>query len=648
MRSSPGPRPGLAGLRDGRLDSDSMSVKQTASKVNAASPYLQVVLAALALAVVGFELRPALDFEFASDDRIMIVENQHMRDPSNWWRMLSTDAFDRTIEGFEYDVESPVGHWRPISKLSYLIDYTLWGPSPRWFHVTGILLHLGTGAVLLWLCRVLGAGSIVACAAAFLFVLHPLSARTVGLVSLRADLWCGLAAALSIAFAARATWSAPQVREPLGLLWASWVAAFVAMLSKETGLILPVLFTAWGLSWRHRVSVSWERTLRWVGPYWAALMAYLILRFIILDIPVVEQTDLPEMSAWALFLSVSRLAFAYLSELVVPNWIEYVWLPEIVSGWPDTWAWVAWATLAAASAAVLVAWRRSDHVLFMGLSLMMLPILPLLKIDVISGEDVGWLLPFEAHRLTIPVFGTAVVWSVLMTRTLQASRIAALVLATMPVIYAGLFPAQLASYRNTESMVRRKLSEFERLPTDQLPASLQAIRLTYQAIEHKRKGEYGRAEALLQEVLQIRPNDPVALKNLAVLALMQKQPDQTIHYLKTVLSPIPHESPDGTVKVAIDDQQMRHTSEVQRVLGQAYQMKGDYETAAKHLRLAAKIDPGIPEIYILQAWNAVTRADTNDAISHVHQYLRVAPPDHPTRGFALRKLKEMGGAPAAD
>ena len=629
---------------EGRLDSDSMSVKQTASKVNAASPYLQVVLAALALALVAFELRPALDFEFAADDRIMIVENQHMRDPSNWWRMLSTDAFDRTIEGFEYDVESPVGHWRPISKLSYLIDYTIWGPSSRWFHVTGILLHLGTGAVLFLLCRILGARAIVAGAAAFLFVLHPLSARTVGLVSLRADLWCGLAAALSVAFAARATWSPPEGRGSLGLLWASWAAAFVAMLSKETGLILPVLVTAWGLSMRRRESVSWLRTVRWIGPYWAALLAYLILRFIVLDIPVVEQTDLPEMGAWTLFLSVSRLAFAYLSELVAPNWIEYVWLPEIVSGWPDTWAWVSWATLATATAITQFAWRRSDHVLFLGLSLMLLPILPLLKIDVISGEDVGWLLPFEAHRLTIPVFGTAVVWSVLMSRSLQASRVAVVALGTMPIIYAGLFPAQLASYRNTESMVRRKLSEFERLPTDQLPASLQVVRLTYQAIEHKRQGEYEEAEAFLQEVLQIRPNDPVALKNLAVLALLQKRPDQTIHYLKTVLSPIPHESPDGTVKVVIDDQQMRHTAEVQRVLGQAYQMKGDYETAAEHFRLSAKIDPGIPEIYILQAWNAVTRADTNEAIDHLGQYLRVAPPEHRTRAFALRKLKEMGGA----
>ena len=30
---------------------------------------------------------PALDFQFASDDRIMIVENRYMRDPGNWWRM---------------------------------------------------------------------------------------------------------------------------------------------------------------------------------------------------------------------------------------------------------------------------------------------------------------------------------------------------------------------------------------------------------------------------------------------------------------------------------------------------------------------------------------------------------------------------------
>ena len=55
-------------------------------------------------------LYPVLDFQFASDDRIMIVENRYMRAPGNWWRMISTDAFDRTIEGFDYDVTSLVGH----------------------------------------------------------------------------------------------------------------------------------------------------------------------------------------------------------------------------------------------------------------------------------------------------------------------------------------------------------------------------------------------------------------------------------------------------------------------------------------------------------------------------------------------------------
>jgi len=586
---------------------------------------------------------PALDFEFASDDRIMIVENRYMRDPANWWRMISTDAFDRTIEGFSYNVTSPVGHWRPINKLSYLVDYTLWGPDSSRFHITGILIHLATGCLLARLCRDLGISRLIAGLSALIFLLHPLTGRPLGLISLRADLWCGFFSLLTIVSAVRAELGRGMSKNAfVGL---SYFSAFLALLGKETGLFLPLLFAGFFLCRSKDQPHPVRRTISQVLPYFAVVGVYAFVRFVVFEISTGTQNEFPPMGAWTLFISLSRLAFSYISEILAPTLVDRIWLPEILTGVPDGTVWLSWVCLLGLGGVAVMVWRRQEDNLFLGLLLLVLPIFPLLKIDAISGEDVGELLPFEAHRLYISVMGFAVLWGLIFTASKSWSvwthRSVQALLVVLMFVYPGLFPRELVVYRNTESIVERKIRNIEHFSQVKLPTSLQVLQLNQRAIDLKRQKKYEEAEKVLQRVLEIRSYDAVALKNLGVIALLQKQPDRAIEYLETVLKPMPYKSADGAVCLAIDDPQLRHTGTVQKVLGQAYQTKGNYDKAREHFLLSAEIDPTDYEVLLLLAWNATLRHDAPAARDYLESFLQSAPPDEPRRGFAIRKLREL-------
>ena len=141
-------------------------------------------------------------------------------------------------------------------------------------------------------------------------------------------------------------------------------------------------------------------------------------------------------------------------------------------------------------------------------------------------------------------------------------------------------------------------------------------------------------------MLALRPYDAIALKNLAVIALLQKEPDRAIELVKAVLNPLPYQNADGGVRMVIDDPQLRHTGTMQKVLGQAYQMKGDWDKAREHLLLSHQIDPIDLDVMLLLAWDATRRENHREAEQYLQLFLSRASADDKRRGFAVRKLRE--------
>src|SRR5438477_9440347 len=142
----------------------------------------------LVLAVVAI-FRASVNGEFLDwDDAANLVRTTGYRGLG--WENIRW-AFTATV----------MGHYIPVTWLTFAIDYSLWGMDPRGYHVTNIVLHAAATvtffAVSLRLLRRAtaladGPRLLGAAVAALFFAVHPLRVESVAWVTERRDVLSGV------------------------------------------------------------------------------------------------------------------------------------------------------------------------------------------------------------------------------------------------------------------------------------------------------------------------------------------------------------------------------------------------------------------------------------------------------------------------
>ena len=131
---------------------------------------------------------PSLSGQFIWDDNYLLGENPFFRSP-----IFSLEVFRHYLY-----LDSSSAHYRPVQNLSYMLDYLIWNGDTYGYHLSNVLWHAASGALLyLLLRRVLGTFVPAAteprkieCGAflvALVWVLHPVHSAAVDYISGRAD-----------------------------------------------------------------------------------------------------------------------------------------------------------------------------------------------------------------------------------------------------------------------------------------------------------------------------------------------------------------------------------------------------------------------------------------------------------------------------
>lgn len=203
---------------------------------------LKKFLSALVLTLVIFAAyAPALRNGFVWDDTALVLRDPLIR---SW--LLIPEAFQH----FLFLDATPSDFYRPIQRLTYVADYAAFVFKPAGYHFTSILCHLGATLALLLLANELLRGCGVdgrnrrrlAFIAALIWAVHPVHVAAVAYISGRADPLAALFGFLGLYCGIR---PAPPTRAYRWLLLIGAAALFLlSALSKETGLIFPVLWLA--------------------------------------------------------------------------------------------------------------------------------------------------------------------------------------------------------------------------------------------------------------------------------------------------------------------------------------------------------------------------------------------------------------------
>jgi len=199
-------------------------------------------LVPLCVAIATFSVFfPALVNDFVNwDDDKILYDNPY-------YRGLGWDQLKWMFSTFL------MGHYQPLTWVSFALDYQLWGMAPFGYHLTSLLLHTANALLFYWVSRRLLHAAIgplskeenwrlelSAGLAALLFAIHPLRVESVAWATERRDVLSGLFYFLTLDFYLRAAENS-QPSSQRRWLGAAIAAYLLSLMSKAMAITLPVV-----------------------------------------------------------------------------------------------------------------------------------------------------------------------------------------------------------------------------------------------------------------------------------------------------------------------------------------------------------------------------------------------------------------------
>ncbi len=234
----------------------------------------QGIAGIILVAITSLVYLTSLPNAFVYDDYDYVVEN----------KLVAAPSFS-LIEVFTtpYPPHHPEQNlYRPIVTLTYLWDKTLWGIPPEpakmatLFHLTNLLLHLGTVVMLYLLILKLPPVNsspsriVIAAFCAGLYGVHPLTTESVAWISGRAEILSAFWSLLSLSCLLNGIRAGSK-----GFVWifGGWIVFILALFSKENALILPGLVVLLMIWLSRYETFEWKKV--WIAPAGYCLLAML-------------------------------------------------------------------------------------------------------------------------------------------------------------------------------------------------------------------------------------------------------------------------------------------------------------------------------------------------------------------------------------
>lgn len=329
---------------------------------------------------------------FVYDDNQQVLENLWITNIRYLPNILFSSAW-----GFDIG-HGASNYYRPMMHLIYMAEYHVFSLKPWGWHLVNILFHaLNSIMVFLIVSMLINQSQIrnpkseilnPALIAALLFDTHPINTEAVA--------WVGGIPELSFTLFYLMAFYLYMKHHP----FLSVVSFFLATLSKETALMLPIFIIAYDYLKGERNRKTWLKYI----PYGIAAIVYLILRLYALGGMSPRERIHPYLNTFQYLINIFPLFIQHLKSLILPiNLAQFHVLNPVYSLLEIKAMSSIFLTLSISL--IFYRLRRIDPLSLLIFLLIIFPILPVLYIPVLGRN------PFAERYLYLPSIGFALILS---------------------------------------------------------------------------------------------------------------------------------------------------------------------------------------------------------------------------------------------
>ncbi len=467
-----------------------------------------LVIASLVSAVLLIYGQTGGDDFISYDDPGYVTNNPSIRGGVTWesarWAFTSTYFYN----------------WHPLTWLSYIVDYQLYGLSPRGYHLTNVLLHAANTLFLFLILRSMTGDVWPSVVVAALFGVHPLHVESVAWVSERKDV-------LSTLFWLLATGAYARYAATRSRMWYAAALGLFALGLTAKPMLVTLPFVLLLLDWwpLRRVELQFDGATRKRAAGLVVEKApFLLLSAISIAITVYAQSAGGAVAALEHFPLSARVGNALVSYVAYLE--KTVWPVGLSVRYPHPGvALPLWKVLTAVFillvvTAAAIRWWRSRPYVVVGWFWYLGTLVPVIGLVQVGDQAM-------ADRYTyVPLIGVFVIvaWG---ARDLAARRwrvrVAAPWLAAAAVIVLSIAAWSQAGYwRDSVTLYEHAASVVDGDPL---------LHYTL-ANELRERGRLGEAARHYEDALRFDPNYVAAHTNLGPILAQQGRFDDAItHYV---------------------------------------------------------------------------------------------------------------------
>ena len=215
-----------------------------------------------------------LTFWFTDTDEFSLIQTSRIETIGDFGTVISSPLLGDLRMGNFY---------RPVSSLSYSMDYAIWGLNPFGYHLTDMILH-AAAVLAFFLIRLLAGGrQVIACLGAAIVAFNSLLVEVIPSSTRRQDVIALVFLLLSLLLFIKYL---AATRHKKSLLYLSIASYAVAQGAKETVYILPFLLLFYQVVIADRSERSIGRKLpaamKKTAPHFGVLGLFLIIRTIVI------------------------------------------------------------------------------------------------------------------------------------------------------------------------------------------------------------------------------------------------------------------------------------------------------------------------------------------------------------------------------